>query len=92
MFRQKHLHESIVSQIPNSLNLAVCMYIHNTVKSVWNSFVIVSLVKWNYFNALDCDDYDDGGALINSPFKHFQTNLRNYRRCHALRQYQLQLC
>jgi len=40
------------------------------------------LVKWNNF---ECDDYDDGGALIKSSFKHFQTNLRNYRHCHALK-------
>ena len=35
---------------------------------------------------------DDSGALFKSIFKHFKTNFRNYRRCHALRQYQLQLC
>jgi len=28
------------------------MYIYNMVSSVWNSFVVVSLVKWNYFNAM----------------------------------------
>ena len=36
-------------------------------------------------HVFQCDDYDDGGALIKSPFKHFQTNLRNYQRCHALK-------
>ena len=31
-------------------------------------------------HVFECDDYDDGDALIKSSFTHFKTNLRNYRR------------
>mgnify|MGYP007091649267 CR=1 FL=1 len=40
------------TSVPNSFKLAVCVYIYNTVLSVCNSFVVVSLAKWNYFNAM----------------------------------------
>ena len=62
--------------------LIVCI---NFVIEIYYILVVVSLVKLNYFLCDDCDEYDDGGALIKSLFKHVQTNLRNYQRCHALR-------
>jgi len=52
------------------------------------SLVVVSLVKMKLFGCDDCDDYDDDTVSIKYPVK---TNLRNYWRCLAQRQYQLQL-
>ena len=50
---KKHLHESIVLQVSLVLSNSqfVCT-LYNTVLSVWNGFVVVSLAKWNYFNVM----------------------------------------
>ena len=49
---KKHLHELIVQVSLILSNSQFVCSLYNTVLSVWNSFVVVSLAKWNYFKAM----------------------------------------